>query len=174
MHLPSRPSPSSARNSRSGAFTLVEVTIALGICATVLMTLLALLPTSLETMRQAAAMATEARIAESIVGEAQLTDWQEMIENMDGAVLYFDAEGGNITGTLEANRNRLLYAAKIILSEEGVTVPGSDAPNEFTRRLTIHIAETRDANFDFINIEGNRKVHTYSATLARLTQQDTP
>ncbi len=166
--------PARARNRRSGAFTLVEVTIAMGICATVLITLLALLPTSLETMRQAAAMSTEARIAESIVGEAQLTDWQKMLDNMDGAVLYFDDEGGDITKTLEADRNRLLYAAQILLSEDGVTVPGADAPNEFTRRLTIHIAETRDSNFDFVNIEGNRKVHTYSATLARLTQQETP
>ena len=62
----------------SSAFTLIEVTIALGICATVMMALLGLLPMSLDQMRDARNMTAVARISEDIINDVQLMAWADM------------------------------------------------------------------------------------------------
>ena len=57
-------------------FSLIEVTIALGITAIALVSLMGMLPKGMETLRRAADKAIEGRIHQQILGELQLTPWE--------------------------------------------------------------------------------------------------
>ena len=58
-------------------FTLVETVLALGIVATVMVTLMALLPTGMDIMKEAGTNTVGARIANQLVSEIQLSDYEE-------------------------------------------------------------------------------------------------
>ena len=60
------------------AFTLVETVLALGIVATVMVTLMALLPTGMDIMKEAGTNTVGARIANQLVSEIQLSDYEKI------------------------------------------------------------------------------------------------
>ena len=60
---------------RRQGFSLVEVTVAMGIVATVLVALLALLPYGMDSIREAKSTQVQARIANEIISELQVADW---------------------------------------------------------------------------------------------------
>ena len=164
----------SRRNHHRGGFTLIEVLIALGICVSVLVVLLGILPGALNQMNKAADLVNHQRITDLITGEAQLTQWEDFL-NMDGKIRYFDNQGAYIPDELLSQKqNSITYAAKIVLPQknEGLYYPGITEPNDYTRRIVIHVANTTKAPFDFANIEFNPKVETYSSVLARMSSQE--
>ena len=59
-------------------FTLVETVLALGIVATVMVTLMALLPTGMDIMKEAGTNTVGARIANQLVSEIQLSDYDKI------------------------------------------------------------------------------------------------
>ena len=59
-------------------FTLVETVLALGIVATVMVTLMALLPTGMDIMKEAGTNTVGARIANQLVSEVQLSDYDKI------------------------------------------------------------------------------------------------
>jgi uncharacterized protein (TIGR02598 family) len=107
--------------SGSGGFSLVEVTLAIGVIAFAFVALLGLLPAVLTSFRAAIDLNNETRIVQSIVGKVQVTDFNE-VPNLDYSVsneiFYFDEEGTptdtslNPVESLKANR---LYAAKLFV-----------------------------------------------------------
>lgn len=154
------------------AFTLVEVTIALGICATVMVALLGLLPTSLDQMREAKNLTTEARISEEIISDAQLLPWDELIE-LDGEERYYDDQGTRLQDLTGANAFNHIYTAQIEVPEDGVHMPGAepDALNEFTQRILIYIGETKGKVMDLKSPENEDKVRRYSTVLSNMDEQ---
>jgi uncharacterized protein (TIGR02598 family) len=107
--------------SGSGGFSLVEVTLAIGVIAFAFVALLGLLPAGLTSFRAAIDLNNETRIVQSIVGKVQVTDFNE-VPNLDYSVsneiYYFDEEGtptdtsSNPVESLKASR---LYAAKLFV-----------------------------------------------------------
>ncbi|MEM7384721.1 MAG: Verru_Chthon cassette protein B [Verrucomicrobiota bacterium] len=165
---------SRARRGRrqSDAFTLIEVTIALGICATVLIALLGLLPGSLDTMRDAVEITTEARITEELVSEIQLADWDEIV-NFENEERYYDDQGTDITKDISSGGNALrhMYTARINVSNDaGIRMPGDEEDNEFTRKLTIDIAATRGRGFP----ADRRQFNSYSTIISRMNELRQP
>ena len=77
-------------------FTLVETVLALGIVATVMVTLMALLPTGMDIMKEAGTNTVGARIANQLVSEIQLSDY-EKIQQWNGKEYYFDDMGTELT-----------------------------------------------------------------------------
>ena len=155
-------------------FTLIEVLIALGICVSVLVILLGILPGSLNQINKAADLVNYQRITNLITGEAQLTPWEDFL-NMDGNVRYFDNQGAYIPPELLSQKKlSISYAAKIELPQknEGLLFPGQMEPNEFTRRIVIHVANTTNAPYDFKDVENNPKIETFSSMLARMSAQE--
>jgi uncharacterized protein (TIGR02598 family) len=72
--------PSSARSGSSG-FSLTEVAVAIAIIAFAFVSLTALIPTSLQTFRKAMDTTVTAQIAQRVIGEAQETDFDYLVDS---------------------------------------------------------------------------------------------
>jgi len=99
------------------AFSLVEVTIALGILAFVGVTILTLLPTALNSMQDTAMETISARIASQVVADLQ----QVEIGSASNAISQksFDSEGVETTGPQAVYR--------VFVSDTPHVVPGASA-----------------------------------------------
>lgn len=131
-HLPSRNSfgcPS--------AFTLVEVTLAIGIIGFAFVAVLGLLPAGLTAFRKAMDVSVSSQIVQRIVTEAQQTDFNKLISSTDAVQVYpsrfFDEEGN------EVDQATSVYEAKLIVHKDPV-VPGASPEQKNLVRLIIDVA----------------------------------
>lgn len=123
----------------SKGFSLIEVTIALGITAVALVSLMGMLPRGMETLRAAADKAIEGRIHQQILGEIQLTPWESSgagggaggagesgspIDSFDKQIRYYDDQGIELAET-EKGGDSHVYTARIHLPKEGDSLPPS-------------------------------------------------
>ncbi len=83
---------------RANAFSLVEVTLALGVVAFAFVSLFALLPIGLGVSREAIDNTVTAQIAQQLATQAQQTDFSKLSQ-LDGAIFYFNEEGGDATAS---------------------------------------------------------------------------
>lgn len=115
-------SSSNVRSSRIGslrAFSLVEVTLALGIASFGLVAAVGLIPVGLTTMRDAMDDTAQSMISHRISSEAALTPFAELDAKYDGANLYFDDEGQLQDREGDFTRYR------VTTSVEDIVFPGS-------------------------------------------------
>lgn len=153
-----------ARPSDSGGFSLVEVTLAVAITATVALALLGLLPAGLDGMRQSANTAAHARILQTLAGQAQMTHWQELTSPGYASRTYaFDYQGGELE-SLESAEISYLARAKV---QHAPPLPGSTLSNPRLRLLAIEIV-TGTSPQDF----GTPRCNTYTTQIAQM--DDTP
>lgn len=168
---------------RAHGFSLPEVAIATAIAALGIITLLGLLPTGLENVRQAGNNVAIARIYQQMVSEIQSADWGAEaggnwtnLRTYDGARRHFDSEGTllNRSGNHSPNQDELMYLSYVAKYEfvpiSGPIVPGaSSAPGSVVRsdakRVIIHVATTTNPNFNFDNTESRHEKRAY--TIAR-------
>ena len=144
------------------AFSLPEVTMAVGIASMAIVLLLGLVPTGLNSLRDAAISLAEARIFQQISGEIQNADWGQPSGGGAGALSYsllpgyndtrrfFDDQGTPLTDAQANNSLRLAYVARIRLNatSNGVAVPGGQISNNMVL-VTVDIAAVPDASFAF-------------------------
>ena len=101
-------------------FTLIEVTLAVGISAIALVGLLAMIPQGVMTMKQATDTAIEARIHQQLVAEIAQTDWQHRgkydYRAPGSDVRFFDDQGIQIA---KDSQQRAIYTVRLVL-------PGAD------------------------------------------------
>lgn len=83
------------KGSRRRAFSLVEVTLALGIISFALVALLGTMPVGLNTMRQAALQTTESQIVREVSANALMTSYT----NYSGKSFFYDDEGVLLTNS---------------------------------------------------------------------------
>jgi uncharacterized protein (TIGR02598 family) len=168
---------------RPQGFSLPEVAIATAIAALGIITLLGLLPTGLENVRQAGNNVAIARIYQQMVTELQSADWGTQsggewsnLRNYNNTRRYFDSEGTplNRAGnhTLSGEEYLVLsYVARYEFVElQGPLVPGaSSAPDGATRadskRVIIHVATTTAPGYDFENPQSKHEKRAF--TIAR-------
>lgn len=148
------------RRVQSG-FSLVEVTIAVGIVGFAFVSLLGLVPTGLNTFHQAMDRTVGSTIVQTVMGEAQQTDFDELIEDSTGAAItggsgrkavrYFDDQGAELVpetpGTLSAQeRLKAIYWVNTrvmpVTSTPSASSPApAEAANASLATITIQIAK---------------------------------
>ncbi|MFT5405098.1 MAG: hypothetical protein ACI9DF_003945 [Verrucomicrobiales bacterium] len=155
---------------RSSAFTLIEVTIAMAIVATVMMALLGLLPMSLDQMREARNMTSMARISEDIINDVQLMKWEEM-ERLDGEIREYNDQGTRVRNATE--KFQIVYSAEIEVELEGIFVPGqTEERNDYAKRITIYMGPSREESVNMKMLsETNDKYTKVSTVIARMDEQ---
>ncbi len=120
--------------SRGSGFTLIEVTLAVGISAIALVGLLAMLPQGVMTMKRATDTAIEARIHQQIVAEISQTDWQRRgsydYRAPGSNIRYFDGEGIQVPNS---EADDAIYSVR--LSLPGAENGGSTIPLQLPQRL---------------------------------------
>lgn len=66
------------RNSSARGFSLIEVIVAMGIVATVMVGLIGIMPAGVESLHDAATTAIQSRIVQELVSDAQQSDWNNL------------------------------------------------------------------------------------------------
>jgi uncharacterized protein (TIGR02598 family) len=113
------------RKAKSG-FSLVEVTMAIGIIAFAFVALLGLIPTGLGVFRESIDTANEMWIVQNLNSMIQVTPWNE-VEKLKDYTFYFDEEGRmtdreSESGSAglnadEEQKQKRLYAVKLVFGE---------------------------------------------------------
>lgn len=127
---------------RSSGFSLIEVVIAIGIVASVLVALLGLFGLGMDTMREAINEQVEARIMQSVNSDLQASDF-DRLQDMESEQYFFDEEGTRVRSGRDA-----VYAAKIELLDQsgsGVKLPGMDR-NSMLIRANVKIGRFLGGN----------------------------
>lgn len=124
----------------SGAFSLIEVTIALGILAFALVGIMGLMPVGLRTMGDAIDDGTSSLIARRLVGEARQSSLDALITN-NSTTRYFDFEGqevASVSSSLSVYKaDTMVSAQSSNLALVSITVSKNNSGN---RTFVSHVA----------------------------------
>lgn len=124
------------------AFSLVEVTLALGVVAVSLLSLIGLLPAGLTSLRESMDQTVHAQIVQRIAAGAGASDFA----SLKNETLSFDAEGQMVTGREAPVR----YQA--VIQESAPSLPGLTGEGEVAamsghlKRLRIGISRPLQPN----------------------------
>ncbi|MEM0895962.1 MAG: Verru_Chthon cassette protein B [Verrucomicrobiota bacterium] len=146
---------------RNRGFSLVETVIAVAIVATVMISLLAMLPVGLDSLSEAKKTDIQARIMQTIVSEVQMTGWKlnegfeaNLATKFPSQVRYYDDEGNE----LETDDHRLrIYTARVRMLPSGFQLPGEAAHiknlpvNPFLRTLLVEITSIPGVDTSFFD-----------------------
>lgn len=153
--------PSSFPRFRRAGFSLAEVTIATGITAMALTTLLGLIPEGLNNIKQAGDIAAETRITSHILGTVSQNKWQDAAGEDILALLYdhqryyFDDQGVVIES--DEPGAELAYVAEVrtpardvrLSSDSEDSSQAGATQDPYLRRVTVKVASVANQNFDF-------------------------
>jgi uncharacterized protein (TIGR02598 family) len=130
----------------SQGFSLVEVTIALGIAAFGITTILGLLPQGLNNLRTAGDLTSSSRISQHILGS--LDQAQTLAANTKQRY-YFDAYAVPIEDNAK-NKGDIAFVAEVSPPAADVQLPGSKRDNDaYLSRVIVKLKQTPSADFDF-------------------------
>lgn len=172
------PRPAADVRRAKRGFTLIEVVVAVGIVATVFVAFMGMLPLGMDTMREAGAITTQARISQKLIGEMQQTDWRKagdssnsIIDAFSSELRYFDEYGNETTKVDES-----IYQAKVEISEGGTkaapSLPGA-RPNDYLRQVIVKIAYAPPGlEIDFSDEAENPKFKRYVAMIADMKKRE--
>jgi len=114
----------------SAAFSLVEVTLALGIVTFSVLTLVGLIPMGLTTFHKAVNTSVSSQIVQQVVTDVQQTDFNELVSSTSQvnqqALRYFDDQGNELTNTGGAIPSGTIYMVNVVVNTP-VTLPGGSA-----------------------------------------------
>jgi uncharacterized protein (TIGR02598 family) len=170
----------SSKSIRVAGFSLVEVTIAMGIVATVMIALLALLPYGMDNIREAKGTQVQARIANEIIGELQVADWgkepnYQKLNEYDQKILRYDGEGTLIEDTSDKNKQNTIYKAKIeVPVTKEVLLPGQGGQKDqgrYLRKATIKVAfAPNDREVDFNSRQFPLPYKTFTSEIVKMSR----
>ena len=126
------------------AFSLIEVTLAIGLVSFCFLTVVGLMPVGLNALRLATGQTVEAEIVQKLSGQILLTPFSKLpLEKLDGgysgATFYYDQEGGELLGS---NTSNGIYSVTTS-STNAVVYPGSGTNSLNSLRLVqINVKKT--------------------------------
>lgn len=193
--------PRGLRSLRSlkKAFSLIEVTIALGIISTGMLLLVALMPFGVQNLQEASSKALERRIAQNIISDMLLNDWDQLHKfdatNVAG-LRYYDTYGIEITGASASSDPESVYTVRVRVmprdvrldhdntlgSAPAATPAAYNLPDDPTslptttaynlRRILIDVTAIPDSNFT-VNANTGINYRTYSSIVSNMMDVDT-
>jgi len=156
--------PGPRARDRACGFSLIEVTIALGITSFALISIFGLLPTGLSTFRNSIDRSISSQIAQGIISRARQTDFSNLMvfQTVSGSPLRFTDEGEETT---EASKT--IYVATVTMDTQ-VGVPSSTSfTNSSLARIRVRVANS--PNGSETPITGNStSVHDFSAFIPKM------
>lgn len=173
------------KSGKDRGFSLVEVTLAIGITAVALVSLLGMLPKGMATLQRATDEAVTGRIHQQIMGEIQLTPWESEggggspLDRFDRQIRYYDDQGIQMTETdRQRNPQFHVYTARITLPRSVVKLPGEESvANIWSRLVIVDVTSSQDPRFldnpatGFDSILSPRTVYNYRTIISKFGQQ---
>ncbi|MCH2061546.1 MAG: Verru_Chthon cassette protein B [Verrucomicrobiales bacterium] len=130
------------KSSVKRGFTLIETVLAIGIVATVLIALLGLLPTGSDILSEAGRSTVGARIAQQLIGEVQLAEYDD-IDKFNNQQRFYNDMGTE----LRSGGDQVVYTARIEIESGNPPIPGAKE-SEYLRRVIIKVSNN-PGNPDF-------------------------
>ena len=160
-------------------FSLVEVVLAVFIVAAVMVPLLVLISTGMGLVGEAGEISTEGRIAQGIIGELRLAEWDSLPGYNDPSerYRYYDHEGQEIEGTGDEVP---LHTALIRIEGAGLKLPGTASVNPNLRMARIFVSSRagsggrEEVDLKADDYESGREVSLHSKVLVRMDKALTP
>jgi len=113
----------------SSAFSLIEVTLALGIVTFSVITLVGLIPLGLTTFHKAVTLSVSSQIVQQVVTDVQQTDFSQLVtsnsQTTQLALRYFDDQGNELSG---ATAPGAIYQVNVVVNTP-VTLTGGNSSN---------------------------------------------
>lgn len=173
---------SAARRANIFGFSLVEVTLALGITAFGLVALMGMLPKSLSTLQEAGQITAQTRIAQQLIGDVMLNDWKKLdtvypnAKSAAGEIKFFDDQSIEIkTGSDNFERD-LVYVARMKLPDAataGVKLPGANNFSSDLRRIVVDVIQSNRqlSGGDFDDEKAQSKIRTFSSIITNMGKE---
>ena len=139
--------PSAPDRRKQGAFSLIETILAIGIVSFAFVAIFGLLPAGLRVFRQAIDTSVGSQIAQRVVGDAQQTDFDQLVTDSSGAAItagttgrkgvrYFDDQGNEVP----AATNAIYHVNTRIQPATPLPMGGAAATNASLATVTIQVA----------------------------------
>jgi uncharacterized protein (TIGR02598 family) len=131
-------------------FSLVETVMAVGITATVVITILALVPVGMRSLQESTLQMADARIIQTIAGRYQMkdwdyvltetkaTDWEAVLESTAATEFFFDDNGTEIQSTDSQFAKYHAFTARAVVVPAHL-LPGDTVVNANLRQVMIRI-----------------------------------
>lgn len=119
---------------RSPGFSLVEVTLALGVASFAALSILAAMSSGTAALRRAVDTTVQSQIAATVLGGVAQMDFSKL-EDIDGQVTGYDNRGFPLTNASDG-----VYSATTKV-ERGVTLPGAPGSNTNLARITLTVVQ---------------------------------
>jgi uncharacterized protein (TIGR02598 family) len=124
---------------QQGAFSLIEILVAMGITSLLVTALIGLIPGSLDQLHHSASMTAEARIVQAVHAKYQMLSWSDVLNQQQGqatVVLRFDAQGI----PLEVGDTNSIFVAQVSVNP-APPLPGTTFINDHMRQLIILVSD---------------------------------
>ncbi len=108
-----------SRLRQPSGFTLAEVMIALGIVASVMIGMLGMIPHAVGSIRESNSLTVMGRIAQEVISDIQMSEWNQIEEDYKGKKFQYDNEGLVFEGRAGQNPT---YEARVELAVEPVSM----------------------------------------------------
>ena len=124
----------------SHAFSLVEVTLALGVVTFSVLTLVGLIPMGLTTFHKAVATSVSSQIVQQVVTDVQQSDFNLLVSSNSQVIQlplsYFDDQGNKVSG---ATSPGAVYQVNVVVNTPVVLTGGSSSTPANLASLIIEI-----------------------------------
>ncbi len=153
-----------SRRSRTKAFSLVEIVLAIGIVSFAFVAIFGLLPVGMTTFRQAMDTTVSSQIVQRVVNEAQQTDFSTLTANAGTPQLrYFDEQGNEVP-----SQNDYIYTVQVTVTPKTALPNAGSSENLAT--IAVMIASNPGHNPSPFAATSKLPVSYYAAYVARNQQ----
>lgn len=127
----------SKHSRRCRGFSLIEVTLALGVIAFALLPIMGLVSMGMGTLRNSMDDTVRAVIVSEVIGEAQRTGWADLDDGFNDKTFYYTDEGVRLSNT----------SGSVFLAQTQLTnSPGLLQGNQSSRLLQVTVRHFGDTN----------------------------
>lgn len=147
----------------SAGFSLAETAVAVGIAASVIVTLVGMIPLSLDALRESANVAAEARIVQAIAADYRMREWSEVLQQQTsgGSKDYiFDGQGTRVKdGDASA-----IFTVRVTVSD-APALPGMQQTNPRLKSVQMLMTESPNPTAALAKPDSCRKAQTLVAQM---------